>query len=353
MKRAATSVSKRLLAAIAAGGLLCAASHAWAGVYEDGEKAYWSHEYATALRLLKPLADGGDTRAERMIGFMYLNGLGVQQNKALALNWMLRAAVNGNAAAQTSAGHAYFDGWGMSPDLVRSAKWLRRAADQGDAEGQYQLGATYENGFGVPQDYIEAMKWSILAVEHYPASEAENRRLAAVNRDRQGEHLNHDQIAEAQRRASQWRPRPFTKTVEDAKLEATLALARDDYKDAARLFLPLARQGIADAQVMLGQLYNTGSGITEDHAEAVRWFRLAAKQGDAGGAYSLGEAYAGDRDDVHAYLWYEIAAASGDSYASKFAMARDKLAGRMTTQQISQARSLAATCKASHYQDCG
>jgi uncharacterized protein len=344
------------LAAVLAALFLVAGAEADAGTYEEGERAYWDHNYPTALQLLKPLADQGDTRAERMIAFMYLNGFGIQQDKALAMNWMLRAAVNGNAQAETSAGHAYFDGWAMNPDLTRAAKWFRRAADQGDADGQAELGAMYENGFGVSQDYIEAMKWSILAVEHYPTSAAEDRRLAAVNRDRQGEHLNNSQIAEARRRASEWRPTRFTKTVEDAELEASLALARSDYREAARLFLPLTRQGNADAQVMLGQLYDTGAGVTLDHAEAVRLFRLAAKQGDAGGAYSLGAAYdegsGVERNDVRAYMWYEIAAGSGDPYASNFAKARDKLAGRMTAGQISQARSLAVACKASHYEDC-
>jgi TPR repeat protein len=347
----------RLLAAVVAAVLTIAGAPAWAGAYEDGEKAYWEHDYATALQLLKPLAEQGDLRAEQMLGFMYLNGFGVQEDKAMAVNWILRAAVNGSAPAETSAGHAYFEGWGMAVDLPQAAKWFRRAADQGDAEGQEELGAMYENGFGVPQDFVEAMKWSILAIEHYPAPQAESRRIAAVNRDRQAEHLNGSQIEEAERRADDWTAIPFKKTSEDDLLEAGLALARNDYGEAARLFRPLAEQGSAEAQVMLGALYSVGSGVAEDQAESVKWFRLAAEQGDAGGAYSLAAAYedgkAVPRDDLRAFMWYDIAATSGDPYAAKFAQARDKLAGRMTPGQIARARSMAAVCKTSHYKDCG
>jgi hypothetical protein len=52
-------------------------------------------------------------------------------------------------------------------------------------------------------------------------------------------------------------------------------------------------------------------------------------------------------------MWYEIAASSGDPLAAQFAQVRDKLAGRMTPDQIAQARSMAAACKTSRYEDCG
>jgi TPR repeat protein len=352
-----TARSRRLAAFVAAGALLIIGSRALAGAYEDGEKAYWAHDYATALQLLKPLAEQGDTRAERMLGFMYLNGFGVAQDKAMALNWVLRAAVNGNASAQTTAGHAYFEGWGRAPDLGQSVKWYRRAADQGDPEGQAQLGAMLENGFGAPQDYVEAMKWSILAAKRYPDSETESRRLAAVNRDRQAEHLDSGQIAEAQRRAREWTPTPFRKTDADADLEAGLALARGDNAEAARLFQPLAERGVIEAQEMLGAMYGAGVGVPADAAQSVKWFRLAAAQGAPGGAFGLAGHYEEGtgvpRDEVRAYMWYQIAATSGDAYAAEFAESRDKLAARLTPAQISQAQSQAATCKASRYRDCG
>ena len=42
-----------------------------------------------------------------------------------------------------------------------------------------------------------------------------------------------------------------------------------------------AEQGDADAQGLLGVMYATGDGVSEDDAEAIRWFRLAAEQGHA------------------------------------------------------------------------
>ena len=52
-----------------------------------------------------------------------------------------------------------------------------------------------------------------------------------------------------------------------------------DYKTAYKLLLPLAENGNAKAQNILGVMYNLGHGIQKDHKEAIKWFRLAAEQG--------------------------------------------------------------------------
>ena len=48
-----------------------------AGQLEDADAAYDKEDYATALRLLRPLAAQGDAGAQFMLGGMYDNGRGV------------------------------------------------------------------------------------------------------------------------------------------------------------------------------------------------------------------------------------------------------------------------------------
>ncbi len=60
------------------------------------------------------------------------------------------------------------------------------------------------------------------------------------------------------------------------------AFKRKDYKTAYKLFLPLAEQGDADAQYMLGFMYLRGDGVPQDYQEAVKWYRLSAEQGVRG-----------------------------------------------------------------------
>ncbi|WP_313085582.1 tetratricopeptide repeat protein [Pseudomonas sp.] len=50
-------------------------------------------------------------------------------------------------------------------------------------------------------------------------------------------------------------------------------------REAARTILAAAQTGLADAQVMLGQILLEGRGIQRDAALAVRWFRIARAQG--------------------------------------------------------------------------
>jgi hypothetical protein len=122
--------------------------------------------------------------------------------------------------------------------------------------------------------------------------------------------------------------------------------ARQDYKEAVRWFRLAAHQGSAPAQANLGTAYFLGRGTQQDYKEAVRWFLLAADQGDASGQFNLGVAYSQGRgvarDYIQAYMWLIIAGAGNDvGIAAKSISARDKVAVRMTSEQMAQARRLA------------
>jgi TPR repeat protein len=100
---------------------------AWAGPYEDADAAYQRRDYATALRLMRPLAE------------------------------------QGNVEAQINLGNMYFDGNGVTQDYAESVKWYLLAAAHGSADAQIALGFLYEYGDAVPQDYVQAHKWFDLA----------------------------------------------------------------------------------------------------------------------------------------------------------------------------------------------
>ncbi len=58
------------------------------------------------------------------------------------------------------------------------------------------------------------------------------------------------------------------------------AYQRDDYATALREWRPLAEQGHADAQYLVGIMYALGQGAPQDYVKAHMWFNLAAAQGD-------------------------------------------------------------------------
>ncbi len=69
------------------------------------------------------------------------------------------------------------------------------------------------------------------------------------------------------------------------------AYKRGDYGTAMTEFRPLADQGHAASQLVLGMMYAAGQGMPQDNAEAVKWYRLAADQGHAGAQDCLGSMY--------------------------------------------------------------
>jgi uncharacterized protein len=169
--------------------------------------AYNRGDYATALRLWRPLADQGNASAQISLGLMYANGHGVPQDYAEVVKWYRKAADRGNAAAQINLGLMYANGHGVPQDYAEAVKWYRKAADRGNAAAQNNLGTMYDLGQGVPQDYVEAHKWYNLAAASFPASETESREKAIMNRDRVAGTMTAAQIGEAQRLAREWKPK--------------------------------------------------------------------------------------------------------------------------------------------------
>jgi TPR repeat protein len=95
------------------------------------------------------------------------------------------------------------------------------------------------------------------------------------------------------------------------------AYNRGDYMPAIRLFRPLAEQGNAEAQNVLGVMYRRGQGVAHS--------------------------------SVRAFLWFSRAAARGDTKAK--AELRH-VSQTMTAEELSQAREMAQACEASNYRSC-
>jgi hypothetical protein len=96
-----------------------------AGPLDEGLAAYERGDYAAALQLLVPLADGGDARAQYLIGLAYDRGNGVRQDYARAADWYRKAAVQGAPDARASLGALYARGQGVPQDYAQAAKWWR------------------------------------------------------------------------------------------------------------------------------------------------------------------------------------------------------------------------------------
>jgi len=135
--------------------------------FQAGLDAFSKGDYTAAAKEWRPLAEEGDPIAQFNLGLLYLDGHGVPQSYAEAVNW------------------------------------FRRAAEQDYPQAQHNLGAMYGSGQGVKRDYIQAYKWlNLCAAKGNPG--------CVTQRDLIAKKLKPGQIAEAQRLATQFQPQQET-----------------------------------------------------------------------------------------------------------------------------------------------
>ena len=146
----------------------------------------------------------------------------------------------------------------------------------------------------------------------------------------------------------------FSATVADAAAQsleermraAAGAYERKDFALAVGIWRPLAAEGNAEAQTLLGALYWSGEGVPRDHAEAAKWYLRAAEKGYAWAQNNIGFMLGfGEgtppRDDVQAYKWLTLATerytAKNKDRLDQAIKDRAALAARMTPAQIADA----------------
>ena len=205
--------------------------------YEHAQK----HDYATAIKIVTPIAETGHGMAQYFLATLYEGGFGYKPAKlGEARVWLERAAEGGLMQAQASLGDKYYDGVGLPQDFAQAMKWYKLSAAQNFAPPQNTLGEMYELGRGVPEDPRIAFSYYIKAAENGLA-------LAQVNVGR---------------------------------MYATGSGVSKDNEMAIDYFLMAARQKSAAAAIWLGSAYETGSGVKKDLVQAYMWTLLANKHAD-------------------------------------------------------------------------
>ncbi len=130
-------------------------------------------------------------------------GRGVPADPAEAARLYRRAAERGHAGAQVNLGRLHRAGRGVARNDAEAVRWYRRAAGQGHPFAQFNLALMHRSGEGVEQDDAAAHLWYTLAAARLTGAaraRAVEGRAAVERRMRPAE------IAEAERRAREWRP---------------------------------------------------------------------------------------------------------------------------------------------------
>ena len=168
--------------------------------YDDAIKAYERGDYAAAIRELRPLAEQGNVDAQAKLGSMYMQGEGVDQDFTTALRWLRLAAAEGDASAESNLGRLYYNGLGVKRDFEEAFRWFLKSANQGYGAAQMALGSLYAHALGVKQDNVRAYMW-------YQLASIAGEKDAARARDTLGKVMRPGDVAQAQRLATNWKPR--------------------------------------------------------------------------------------------------------------------------------------------------
>jgi|GEM_PF-7059343 len=248
------------------------ATPALASLEKAGE-AFDRADFAEAARLLLPLAEAGDVRAQMNLGGLYSDGLGVPKDLVKGAAWTFRAAESGNAKAQANMGLLFLRGKGVPEDAQQAAAWLKRAAIQNNAGAQNSLGTLYVDGRGVSKDYK-------LAEELFRAAMRGGEFGAANN---------------------------LARMVEQGLVRSA------DLSVALKLYAMAAAGGDPAAQNRIGLAYRDGEQRPKSDITARDWFEKAASQGEKYGQYHYGLMLIADKatDPAQALMWIALSARQG------------------------------------------
>ena len=202
-------------------------------------------------------------------------------------------------------------------DYVQAMKLFRQLAERGHQWAQRRVGLMYAEGKGVPQDYQEAVNWY---------------RIAATRED-------------------EWAQTRLGSLYAEGKG------VPQDYQQAVKWYRLAAAQGYAPAECSLGVAYEKGQGVPQDYRQAVKWYRLAAARGNEMAQVNLGVMYTKGRgvgqDFVRAHMWFNLAAAASTGNSRESATEnRDRIASKMTAEQIGTAQEMARRCQDSKLKNC-
>ena len=208
-------------------------------------KAFMEEDYDTKLEYFNKVVEEGTepfyiALAMNEIGYMYQEGMGVEQDYAKALEWLEKAADLGNSSAMNNIGYSYYYGNGIEQDYAKALEWLEKAADLGNSSAMDWIGSIYREGLGVEQDYTKALEW------YEKAADLGNSNamtwIGLIYRDGLG-------------------------------VEQDYAKALEWYEKAADL-------GNTSGMNQIGYLYYHGRGVEQSNEKALEWFEKAAALGN-------------------------------------------------------------------------
>ena len=124
------------------------------------------------------LAQKGNAEAQLLVGEMYEQGRGVEQDMEQAMTWISKAAAQGNKAASYKLLYYDLETNSLIEDNKAQLDSLVSAANAGDGHAQYYIGLMHSRGVGMRKNNTQALNWlSKASLQGITAAEDEIRRI--------------------------------------------------------------------------------------------------------------------------------------------------------------------------------
>ncbi|EKT53144.1 tetratricopeptide repeat protein [Providencia sneebia] len=264
------------------------------GDYYLGVLAQHQDNYEEAARWYRKGAESGDAYCQYALGYLYENGLGVEQNYKQAKAWYVESAEQGQASGQFALGMFYHDGIGGDVDYQKARMWYEKSAELGVAASLNNLAVMYEKGQGVREDGQKAAD-----LYHQAANMGSSTAQANMGK------FYHN---------------------------GTEFLEQNDYQ-SIYWYKRAALQENEEAQYALAQGYETGKGIGQDVNMAFEWYQKAGSNGSAAAGMKVAEYYEKGIGDIppnqqKAIDWY-LSMAEANVREAQVRLAQLYIAGKL------------------------
>lgn len=269
-----------------------------------------------AVRAYRKGAELGQDVSQCNLANCYAKGEGVPQDFEQAVYWYRKAAEQGYAQAQTQLGIAYTEGHGVKKDIEMAKMWYERAAEKNDTIALCNLAFIYQE----EQDFVKGFRYvkraadldcaeAIAALPYYyfngigtlrdPDMAYEMAQKAANRHHRQGyiwlgalngqgigipkdisTFMQNDPNLKYKRAIASYK-KAYDPALEDChQIEDQIARCyslMESYKECMEWAV---KADTPWANYMIGWMYATGNGCTQNNVSAKRYLQKAANQTD-------------------------------------------------------------------------
>ena len=223
---------------------------------------------------LKKEAEQGSASAQKILADRYLQGNGVEQNLATAVEWLKKAAEQGYFAAYFPLADCYFNEKGIKQDYAQAVKWLKECAaahhvfssrgyfwfnpKEEQKKAQCKLADCYFQGHGVEKSPVIAVEWLERAAEQ--GYEPAQIKLADCYFEGIGVEKNNKQAVEWLEKAAGLLPSPTSRSL---------------HPDSSLRYCDMNKNRLAQRKLGFHYLKE------ENYTEAVKWFEEAVYSHDS------------------------------------------------------------------------